>query len=1693
MTTLQAIGFTLLGGATVSIISLVVFGVAVRKQSVYVAPRCAARPPSVIYNPDPNRDKSQDRGSPMLGWIWWTLSLSYDTMLRGVPGTGTRKGGLSGSMLNVNLDAILLLRFHALCLRISFIATLLCLAVIFPINITARCNNVSDDPEDENYDPNCFSDEYKLTNYEKTTLANIPPLEIKEDGEGERLRAGVFGANNSIWGTPFRGILARLYFVVLCSWVVTIYTCRLLSREWGDALALRRVYYLECDHWNRRKYELEETMLNDDIDDEEEEDNKGKGKAKDKKERNRQESDQENNVNDEENGTKKVRNTSDDRASLEKRRQINRSVPSKRREPWIPHPETRDTVPNIELYSVLVGGLPSLPSEVVDEEDIEAAVGFSRRQSIDWQLAVATTFFDHCVPNQPGFSSSVAAVTILPDAPELARAWRKWYVAAAALRRLRFIRRLIADMRHYDIDEDDDEESYDDHEERQKVSASMSTQRHSNVETMQPGKTNGESLANKINENNATKNGSQRSSILHEPDQTMNVSGGAFEDPRGSFQLPNGADPTSVIYSERQNPVGDPALKRETHGHPSQQSEMWEDEEMKRARAVYADTQRRMQYYRDVFGSTTDEEVESRLFQALNYGPEQTAVYSREMAQSAASCCPNGVCGEERLRRARIDELILLEQEAIQRVHEANLALQYAQARAAVSVIETEKSSTHFPQKRSEKDISRHHEEDESRKRFGSSFGVGTAEHSDKVTDRQKDQKEGTEMKLHKRIPSWDGGNLPNSLDMEAQLMARYQKSPLIHRHSFDEANTGESGIDSTTLALATAGDRKRKHRRVGSRQLPPPGPPAKDDLEGPTPTIANIRKAPPGGNTLAPASRKATPVPVVKSNLFPSEEFGKGVGLAASSSSAFESVSADKTDVKSASPSAQPDFVMASHDPTHPLLQGRAGIGRDPVTSQQRVGLAPAPAPSSPLSASQRRVSLAPPTPSPLSMSTPYHPRHFRAGSSKTFPSLRGPGIGVPGMGVQGMGLTLDGKFRIRDGASSVSSDRIEGDDHSSVERGSNGSDLGSFRSSRQRQEGGKSPHNVTQGTENGSFMMSPGAMSGPSRRRLVSREGESILSEQWARVERIITDGDSDKKRTAYTGVWKLPRFQNLGIRLFNQTVIFTNWARSKTTDIVDDLARDSTYAVVTFTSRQAAVAARHCLADGRGANRWNALSNVPIPPLADAAPFDFKTCRGCCRPVTLSVNDKQKMLRRYTALLLLATIYVFYTVPLTAAAGLASPDNLTEIFPRLGDLVDNNVFFNKILSGIVPALLFTLFFALCPIMFKGIANYGSNAVSVNNAEYYALQYYWWFMVVTAFSGSSLVTMVLNAFNEGQLGSEATKVLTTIAATIPTQISATWINWIIVRTMMTLPLQYMLQINSIIFGLIGWKCCARCVMGGGPGGPLPYRVYIDSGTVFLCLVALAPASPLVAPCALFYFLYCAPLWRRNCIFMYRPKFDTGGIRWPLLFDICISSMLVGQILLTTMMALKEAVGPAFLAACPIVPTILFRKMKRTRYLRAYLDAGLLQTSLLDGWDNTAPTSMETREEFRQFLVDAHKAAYIPVCIAGGATSVLTAEPAVVVPHPMDDTGIDPVSYSEMPEVATMEKESLRDSPVNTRVYPRQASLQHGASLRRINPSHRSENFSRDSFFQQEPLLRHEDDVSMFAFTDAINAEKQL
>jgi hypothetical protein len=70
-----------------------------------------------------------------------------------------------------------------------------------------------------------------------------------------------------------------------------------------------------------------------------------------------------------------------------------------------------------------------------------------------------------------------------------------------------------------------------------------------------------------------------------------------------------------------------------------------------------------------------------------------------------------------------------------------------------------------------------------------------------------------------------------------------------------------------------------------------------------------------------------------------------------------------------------------------------------------------------------------------------------------------------------------------------------------------------------------------------------------------------------------------------------------------------------------------------------------------------------------------------------------------------------------------------------------------------------------------------------------------------------------------------------------------------------------------------------------------------VDSGTVFMCIVAMAPVCPVIAPAATIYYMVIIIMLRWLLVFVYRPWYDTGGNKWPTLHEIIISATIFGQV----------------------------------------------------------------------------------------------------------------------------------------------------------------------------------------------------
>jgi hypothetical protein len=1262
-------------------------------------------------------------------------------MLSGVPGTGTRENGLSGLMLKVNLDGIVLIRFHHLCLRVSCLALFLYLVIVLPIYKTAQCSIVGGDIN------STFCLEYNVTDYQRLTISNIPALSSINNTIYDNVDEAIIGSFLPI----HEGILLRLYVVVFVSCIIHWYTFVLLEKEWREILALRRVYFLEADHWSDRNSELEETLLQEERDKNEE----------------------------------------------------GFDVEIVDRQPWVPHPEQRDTVPNIELYSVLVGGLPGLPTEAFLQEE-ELKTVFSRKQSIDWQLAVTTAFFDHCVPNQPGFSSSVAAITILPAASEITEAWKHWYKAAAKVRRLRFIRKQIAKRR---------------------------------------GKKNdGVAIELKV------------------------------------------SDDMKKFLNRKEKKRGKKNKKRLK----------------KKKSSVYAVSDEKTRYYNEVLGTTDDPDVEKNLLHSLNLGPEQTAVYSREFAQGAASIAPYG-WNESKVRNASLLVLYEMEKYAAIAVHDASQALRKAQEKIAdhdsggklcddydlvdlmvatnttrnkasfvnsdeahgshLGLVKStrandnetiegrrnhstlrqnsfhtkniESSSLHLKHNQIYSDDGSSFKTasiDESRSQRRSSSLLRSLTQNLEIVDQIVDQSVSTVTQSMKKIGSITQGLVPEEQKSFVQTTAkRKSMSGLdalgLEAGLFLEQKNLSRGHVQNVPRRSSALKRSRStedihmlHRTVVEKNISIPMQPGQSEARGKPP----------------PRRGKSSDDIYIFHDLIEtddSSEFQISLQELETCTPVLDTHEGNEP------PSIKHDPSIASEEKERDEIErkrlgyGHAEPDRNEDEIEEDMGSNVESIWDKIASENERRDKL----------------RKRLENLSQTEEERRN---------------------------SSVADSRMFSIDETNESKNLSKLDETRARNSMNDFSAPAMDQNLRLAY---AFEEKAGLRRRQQRNATVDRLNEAI-NEKWSKVVQIVNetsshrdnDDDADPIESGSYSLVSICRSIMVILKdVFNPTKCFTR----TTGGIADELASESTFAVVTFTSRQAAVAARHCLADSRGADRWKTVSEMPSPPLADAPVCSLSNFRGCVRPVTISINDTQKMLRHNLALAILAVIYIFYIIPLTEVQQLLSPDQLGRMLPDLNVWLENSLL-KYIFSGFIPAMVWTLFYAVCPPMFKAIANFGSNATSAAFAEGSAMRYFWWFMVVSAFSGTTIASAFLEAIGEGRdLGSSIQNAIVVSAHTIPLTVSATWLNWIIVRFTLVMPTQYLLQVNTFLFSWLRFKFCARAVQGGGSGGPIPYRIYVDSGVVMLCLFALAPASPLIAIAAFFYFVFCIPILRWVLLFLHKPK----------------------------------------------------------------------------------------------------------------------------------------------------------------------------------------------------------------------------
>ena len=184
----EVVGTPLYLGLACVGVSMICFSIAVHCDWIEeLAPRAANRPRMIMRNAIqhglPEKFKNKLFIYPF-ALMHWSYNLTYKELLRGIPGTGTRKNGEEGPLLKVNLDGVIWLRFETLLFKIGLLVAILCTFVLIPINQTATCDR-------EIFGNGTCAYHDSLSGFARTTIAHIPVKVVGNDFEkiqNERLQ-----------------------------------------------------------------------------------------------------------------------------------------------------------------------------------------------------------------------------------------------------------------------------------------------------------------------------------------------------------------------------------------------------------------------------------------------------------------------------------------------------------------------------------------------------------------------------------------------------------------------------------------------------------------------------------------------------------------------------------------------------------------------------------------------------------------------------------------------------------------------------------------------------------------------------------------------------------------------------------------------------------------------------------------------------------------------------------------------------------------------------------------------------------------------------------------------------------------------------------------------------------------------------------------------------------------------------------------------------------------------------------------------------------------------------------------------------------------------------------------------------------------------------------------------------------------
>ncbi|KAK9804434.1 hypothetical protein WJX72_012500 [[Myrmecia] bisecta] len=330
------------------------------------------------------------------------------------------------------------------------------------------------------------------------------------------------------------------------------------------------------------------------------------------------------------------------------------------------------------------------------------------------------------------------------------------------------------------------------------------------------------------------------------------------------------------------------------------------------------------------------------------------------------------------------------------------------------------------------------------------------------------------------------------------------------------------------------------------------------------------------------------------------------------------------------------------------------------------------------------------------------------------------------------------------------------------------------------------------------------------------------------------------------------------------------------------------------------------------------------------------------------------------------------LFYMIPVGAVQALIEVSRLQQV-PFFREIL-NIDFVRSILTAILPGLVLKIFLLLLPMLLV-FMNRRQGMNSLSKIDFGVVHKFFIFQVVTVFFGSFLVGSFLTQAN--QWIKDPASALNLLGTAAPLT-SIFFMTYLVLQGFSAKPLNFLRIVGLVLFWIQSKLAATeRAKARLWQNQTMAYGDQVPDHTIAILLgLVFCIINPLICPVALVYFIVTSITEKYNLLYVFQPKYQSGGKVWRQVFEQVIVAVMLFQLMMLGLLSIKQSFAAVLVIPLPFI-TLLFRSTCSTLFRRPQQILSLRGAADLDRKDHSEPetsTPQEQKELEQLYLADVFK-----------------------------------------------------------------------------------------------------------------------